>query len=196
MGLCCEKPNSDRVSLPLTDRLRLFLGGELSTPQMRWGGMVSPKCRDSFAMRLRLTSAWSNVGVRGVGGKVYCIAVRGIAVEGVGGSGAAKRLSEGDTGTVFRRMKSGVGASFVRPCFVSEKPGRDMGNISELPLDDWSDKRDDEGEDLGESDPNDDLDDEAEWEYNEPSGLDGLEDFLAGPTGKRVMGSSEEDSRR
>ena len=48
--------------------------------------MVSPKWRASFAIRLRLISDWSNVGVEGVGGKVYFVAVPGVAVEGVGGS--------------------------------------------------------------------------------------------------------------
>jgi hypothetical protein len=124
---------------------------------------------------------------------VYCMAVRGVAVEGVDGRGAAKRSSEGEMGTVFRRMKSGAGASFARPCLASEKPGRAMGNSSELSFDDGSDKRDDEGDDMGESDPNDDVDEEAEWEYDGPLGL---EDFLAAPTGNRVMGSCEEGSRR
>jgi hypothetical protein len=65
-----------------------------------------------------------------VGGKLYFVVVIGTAVEGVGGSEDAKRSLEGETGTVCRRMTSGVGASFDRLCFVSENPGRANGNTS------------------------------------------------------------------
>jgi hypothetical protein len=92
-------------------------------------------------------------------------------------------------------MKSGVGASFDRPCFTSEKQGCGIGNASELPFDEDSDVRDREGEFKGESDPNDDTDEEAERVSPEPSRLDALLDFLEPPTGKRVMGRSD-DSRR
>jgi hypothetical protein len=67
-----------------------------------------------------------------------------------------------------------------------------MGNTSELSFDDRSDADDDEGEFMGESDPNDDVDEEDEWEKNERCRLT---DFLLPPTGKRVMGRFD-DSRR
>jgi hypothetical protein len=116
-------------------------------------------------------------------------------VEGVGGREEANRLSEGETRTVLRRMKSGVGASFDR--FASEKPGRGIGNTSELLFDNGRDRMGGEYERIGESDPNDDVEEEAECENDGPSRLDDLEltDFLAVPTGKRVIGRSV-DSRR
>jgi len=63
--------------------------------------MASPKWRASFAIRLRLTSDWSNVGVEGVGGKVYFVAVPGVAVEGVDGSEDNRLSFEGEAGTAF-----------------------------------------------------------------------------------------------
>lgn len=68
--------------------------------------------------------------MRGVGGKLYLVVVGGTAVEGVGGSSDAERLWEGEMGIVFRRITSDAGASFDRPYFVSEKPGRAKGNTS------------------------------------------------------------------
>lgn len=94
-------------------------------------------------------------------------------------------------------MKSGVGASFDRLCFTSEKPECGMGNTSELPVDDGRDKREGDGEFVRESDPDDDVDDESECENNDRPRLDNLVERLEfeRPTGKRVMGRSE-DSRR
>jgi hypothetical protein len=81
-----------------------------------------------------------------VGGKVHCVTVGGVAVEGVDGSEDAKHWSDGEMGTMFRRMKSGVGASFERLCFASVKEGRDKGKLS---FDDGSDVRDVEGDSIG-----------------------------------------------
>jgi len=146
-------------------------------------------------MRLRLTSDWSYVGVEGVDGMERIVAVRVVAVEGVDGTEEAKRLSEGDTGTVFRRRKSGVGASFDRLCFESEKLGCGSDNMSDLPFDDNTDVCDVEGEVWEESDPNEETDDDAECMDAERSCPDFLLNFAEPPTGRRVMGSSG-DSRR
>jgi len=94
-------------------------------------------------------------------------------------------------------MKSGVGASFDRLCFTSEKLGCGMGNTSELQVDDGRDEREGDGEFVRESDPDDDVDDESEWENNDRPRLDNLVEQLEfeRPIGKRVIGMSE-DSRR
>ena len=56
-------------------------------------------------MRFRLISDWSKLGVAGVGGNVSLeLFPGGDAGEGVDGNDDMKRLSDGETGTLVRRM--------------------------------------------------------------------------------------------
>lgn len=118
----------------------------------------------------------------------------GVAVVGVGGSDPAKRSSEGEMGIVLRRMNKLRGAS--RLGLESEKPRRGMASDSLLLLEGGSDAMDDVGECvLDESIPNDDLDDDAVCETTECSRLRLLLFCLVFPTGRSVMGRSEDSSR-
>lgn len=110
----------------------------------------------------------------------------GVAVEGVGGNDDTKRLSDGETGTVLRRMNSAGGAALV---LMSEKAGRGtVGSESVLLFEDGSEV----------VDPfivNDDKEDEGECDIIERSRLDALRAFFEFPTGSRVIGRSDASKR-
>lgn len=119
-----------------------------------------------------------------------------VPVNGVGGSEDTKRLSEGESGTVLRRMKSALGA-FFDLYLLPEKPGRGMvGRASVLPFDDGRDVTLDAGECIGEScESKDVVDDDAECENTLFSLLLAFTAFFVLPTGNSVIGRSDASRR-